>query len=924
MSKLIFNASLASMRSTLLCGLLLFSLSTAPAQDGQIPDGIKKLSTVEGITEYLLESNGLRILLFPDLSKPTITVNVTYLVGSRHEGYGETGMAHLLEHLVFKGTPRHPNIPQELTERGARPNGTTWYDRTNYFETFNATDDNLRWALDLEADRMINSFIAKKDLDSEMTVVRNEFEMGENFPSSILRQRVLSNAYLWHNYGNATIGARADIENVPIERLQAFYRKYYQPDNAVLMVTGKIDEAKTLGMIKEYFGPIPRPQRTLIPTYTAEPIQDGERSVTLRRVGEVQATAAAYHICAGSHPDYAAIAVIVELLTNQPSGRLYKALVESKKATSVGGFAPALKEPGYVYFSAEVLKDKSLEEANRAMLNTLDELKDNPPTEEEVNRARARLLKNFEMMFKNSEFVGLRMSEYIAAGDWRLAFLYRDNLEAVTADEVARVAAYYFKPSNRTVGFFLPEEKPDRVEIPETPDVAMLVKDYQGKEAIAEGEAFDPSPENIETRTFRGGAPTFKYALLPKETRGNAVIATITLRLGDERSLLGKSMISQFTASMLDKGTTRLSRQQIQDELDRLKARASIFGGSAVNLRLETERAQLPELIRLVGEILKSPAFPENEFEKLKEARIANIEEQLSEPTSLASRELSRLLRPYPKSDVRYIMTFDEELEAIKNVKLEDVKAFYEEFYGASGATISVVGDFDREEIEALFKEVFGDWKSKKPYRRIASPYLPVASTNKKLETPDKSNAMFFAGQTMPIRDDHPDYPALVLGNYMLGGGFLNSRLATRIRQNEGLSYGVGANFFASALDESGTFTAYAIYAPENVKRLEEAFHEEIEKVVKEGFSEEEVSAAKSGWLQSRQVARSQDASLVGVLNNYLEIDRDLSWDAQLEEKIAKLTPAQINQAMKKHLSLDKMIIVKAGDFAKVEKELKP
>src|SRR5882757_4513455 len=176
----------------------------------------EKMTTVEGITEYRL-ANGLRVLLFPDPSKQTITVNITYMVGSKNENYGETGMAHLLEHLVFKGTPKHPNIPQELTAHGASPNGTTWVDRTNYFETFNATDENLKWALDLESDRMINSFIAKKDLDSEMTVVRNEFESGENNPSGVLEERVTSTAYLWHNYGKSTIGSRADLENVPID-----------------------------------------------------------------------------------------------------------------------------------------------------------------------------------------------------------------------------------------------------------------------------------------------------------------------------------------------------------------------------------------------------------------------------------------------------------------------------------------------------------------------------------------------------------------------------------------------------------------------------------------------------------------------------------------------------------------------------------
>ncbi|MCB0636371.1 MAG: insulinase family protein, partial [Lewinella sp.] len=341
---------------TALALLLSFNL---PAQsDVTLPEGITQKASVEGITEYLLEDNGLRILLFPDQSKPTITVNVTYLVGSRHEGYGETGMAHLLEHMVFKGTPDHPNIPQELTEHGARPNGTTWYDRTNYFETFSATEENLRWALDMEADRMVNSFIKGEDLESEMTVVRNEFESGENSPVGVLMERVLSTAFLWHNYGQSTIGARADLENVPIERLQAFYKKYYQPDNAYLIVAGKIDVEQTLQLIKEEFGPIPRPERGLYPTYTREPTQDGERFVELARVGDVQVVSAAYHICPGSHQDYPAIDVLIELLTSEPSGRLYQALVGSGKASSQWGWAASLAEPGFTYFNVEVLKNK--------------------------------------------------------------------------------------------------------------------------------------------------------------------------------------------------------------------------------------------------------------------------------------------------------------------------------------------------------------------------------------------------------------------------------------------------------------------------------------------------------------------------------------------------------------------------------------
>ncbi|MCU0471665.1 MAG: insulinase family protein, partial [Arcicella sp.] len=298
----------------------------------------QKVTSVEGVTEYVL-GNGMKVLLFPDASKQTITVNITYLVGSRHENYGETGMAHLLEHLVFKGTPKHPNIPQELTSHGCLPNGTTWLDRTNYFEIFQANDENLNWALDLESDRMINSYIARKDLDSEMTVVRNEFEAGENSPTSVLNERVTSTAFLWHNYGNSTIGARADIENVNIERLQDFYRKF--------------DEAKTLELVNKYFGVIPKPTRVIEKTYTIDPTQDGERQVTLRRVGDIQAICAAYHTPSGFHPDYFALMLATDILGDNPSGRLYKAMIDTKKASQVYSYGFQLKEPGIVYFNAE-------------------------------------------------------------------------------------------------------------------------------------------------------------------------------------------------------------------------------------------------------------------------------------------------------------------------------------------------------------------------------------------------------------------------------------------------------------------------------------------------------------------------------------------------------------------------------------------
>ncbi|NOT07536.1 MAG: insulinase family protein, partial [Gemmatimonadales bacterium] len=801
-------------------GPLLLLLALAGPLAAQVPSGVTKGASVEGITEYTLQ-NGLRVLIFPDQSKPTATINITYLVGSRHEGYGETGMAHLLEHLVFKGTPKHPNIPQELTERGARPNGTTWFDRTNYFETVPATDSHIDWALDLEADRMVNSFIAKKDLESEFSVVRNEFESGENSPFNVLLQRTQAASYIWHNYGKTTIGARSDLENVPIERLQAFYRKYYQPDNAVLVVAGKVDEPKVLDLIVKKFGAIPRPIRSLergniiFKTYTQEPTQDGERTVSLRRVGDVQLALVAYHVPAGPHPDYPAVQVLAHLLGNAPSGRLYKALVETKKASASGSFDFVFKEPGLLVGTATLRKDQALDDASATLVQTVEAVAAVPATAEEVDRAKGSLLKNIDLLLNSSGNVGLALTEWASQGDWRLLFVNRDRIKLVTPADVQRVAQAYLKPSNRTLGLFHPTEKPDRAEIPVVSDaeIVAITKDYKGNALLAAGENFNPTPEVVDARTTRSMLPSgMKLSLLPKTTRGNTVNAVVTLRFGDEKALSGRSTPARAVAPMLSRGTVTKSRQQLQDEFDKIKAQVFFGGtGNTLTANISTTRANLIPALRLTAEVLKTAAFPAAEFETWKSAQLSGLETNRSEPGVLATVALARRLTPYPREHPLYNETIDEQIANLKALTVDQVKGVYAEMVGASYGDVAVVGDFAKDSVAAAVGELFGEWKSPKPFARLKRQFFDVPRFSEKIETPDKANAVFVAGQNLKLRDDSREYAALVLGGYMLGGGFLNSRLATRIRQQDGLSYGVGGSINAQSLDSVGAFNASAI-----------------------------------------------------------------------------------------------------------------
>ncbi|MCX7893580.1 MAG: insulinase family protein [Burkholderiales bacterium] len=881
-----------------------------------LPAGVTRGPSLGGVSEYAL-ANGLRVLLVPDESQDTITVNVTYLVGSRHEGYGESGMAHLLEHLVFKGTPTRPDIKAELTKRGARYNGTTSYDRTNYFETFPATPANLAWALELEADRMVNSNVSRKDLESEMTVVRNEFESGENSPFRVLRQRVAAAAYDWHNYGRAIIGTRSDIENVPIERLQAFYRKYYQPDNAVLVIAGRFDEAQALKLVADTFGRIPRPTRKLEPTYTREPTQDGERTVTVRRVGNVQIAAAQYHVPPATSPDYAAVDLAIAILSDQASGRLHKALVETGKASNVFGDDRPQPEAGSAFFGASVREDAPLPPVLETLIATVEGFGAEPATVEEVERARTQALKDIDLLLRNSRSLAVALSEPIALGDWRLLFWYRDRLAQVTRDEVQRAAVTYFKPANRTVGLFIPTKAPDRAEIPPPADTAKLLDGFRPQTEVAAGEAFVPTPANIEARVIRRTLPSgMRLALLPKKTRGGAVVASLALRWGDEASRRDLAVACGMASALLPRGTAKRTRAELRDELDRLRANVSV---SVDGAGIDTVRESLPGALALAAEMLRQPSFPPQEFEQVRRAALTGLDGQKSDPSALAGVRIARHLNPYPPEHWLYTPTLEEREQRIKAVTLDDVRRCHAQM-GAQNAELAVVGDFDPDEVTRLAETLFGDWKSPVPYARIPARRFEVAPIDAVIETPDKANAVYRAGLNLRLRDDDPDYPALVLGNYLLGGSS-DSRLWRRIREKEGLSYSVGSWLTASPFDEVGEFGVSAIYAPQNRTRIESIVREEIAAALAEGFTHEEVEAAKKGLLEARQVARTQDATVAGRLNTYLWLGRTFQWDADFEARLAALGPNEVRDALARHLSPARLSVVKAGDFTRLAGE---
>lgn len=876
----------------------------------------KPVASVEGITEYRLP-NGLRVLLFPDQSSSNVTVNITYFVGSRHEGRGEKGMAHLLEHMVFKGTPTHPDPWKSLQDHGAQFNGTTWTDRTNYYETMVASDENLEFALRLEADRMVNSFIDAAALEKEMTVVRNEFEMGENNPFGLLLKELFAKAYTWHPYRDSTIGNRSDIERVPADNLRRFYKHYYRPENAMLVVAGKFDTAKTLRLIDQNYSKLENPPEKIIDTWTDEPVQDGPRFVEIRREGSQASVGVFYHTPAGSHPDSTALQLLGNILSNRPSGRLYKALVEGNLAASVSTLPFAMAERGQM-ISIATLKDGQDPKAALAKLQEVMEgFASNPVTDEEVERARAAELSSLKLAMTDSNRIGVELTEYASVGDWRLLFIYRDRVKTITTQEIQSVATRYLVENNRTGGKFIPTRSPVRAEIPAKPDISPIVEGYKGQESMSEGETFDPTPANIDARTVRSRiGDNIQLATLAKKTRGEAVNISMVVRFGDEKSLTGTRVAGSMLAGMMRRGTTSRSYQQIIDELNKIQSTMSIASQQPGVLRvsIKSDKRNVDQAIAIAADVLRNPSFPENEFATMQKEAIAQVEAQLSNPQTLAMSSMQRAMSPFPADSIFYVPTMEERLAEAKSVSLDAIRKLYNEQVGPSNVQIAAVGEFDPAALTDGFKKAFDGWTVKKPFARIERPFVANEAGAKKINTPDKPMAMVGMATAFKMTDSDEDAAALQIASYILGGG-AKSRMLDRLRQKEGLSYGAGAGLQANPIDPVSNLFSFAICAKQNAGKAADAMKEEMTRWIESGVDEKELAEAKKSYRLEFMTGLNADADVAADLSNGMYLNRMMKWDADRLDKIDALTVQQVNDAVKRRMSGISFFEIQAGDL---------
>jgi zinc protease len=620
-----------------------------------------------------------------------------------------------------------------------------------------------------------------------------------------------------------------------------------------------------------------------------------------------------------AHPDTAPLTVLEHILGTEPSGRLYQGLVKTRLASSVIATHQSGYDPGLFGCLVSVNREIAIEKVREALNELISAIANDGVTEEEVNRAIRELTNAKEDAQTNTSTFAYELSDWIAYGDWRLFFLDRDRLEQVKPADVQRVAALYFKESNRTTGIFVPTPEPNRSAIAQRPKVDSLVSGYTGRESVSKGESFLPTPENIAARTIRGRLDSgLKYLLLPKKVRGDKFYLTLSLRFGNEAELANPKSIQacKLLGDIWIRGTEKYSEAAFQDRLDELKAECNVTSDvGVVTFLISGRNNRFSETIDLLNELLLHPAFPIDEFELLKTQKRAEMDAMKTDPNALAENTLSRKLHPVSRDSIHYVPTIEERLERLEAAKVSDVIEVYKKFVSGTNGELTIVGAFDKDIALKKLNASTLNWKSQVNYDRIAKPFLEIDPEVISIETPDKENAVYIAATNLSVRSDDPDWEAMYIANDILGGGSLSSRLGERVREQEGLSYGVGSQFIARHLDRTGVFMTFAITNPVNRDKLVQTVDAVFSDLMANGVTSEEIESARTSYLKQLEETLSSDMQLMATLHQYQETDRDETFLARRLRNMKAVTKESVDAVVRKLLNNRKLVVVTAGDF---------
>jgi zinc protease len=918
------------MRRYLIAALLL--IATSLSAQIKLPANVEEVETYRGITQYRLKSNGMTILLVPDHATPVFTFMVVYHVGSRNEAPGNTGSAHLLEHMIFnKSTENfgrakgHKTFQEVLYAAGAdfgTTNMTTWNDRMNGYSTL--PSDKLELAMKIEADRLGRALILDSERQSEMSVVRNEYEIGENQPWQATWKAVIASAIQAHPYHWSTIGYRSDIEGVTTEQLREHYKNFFHPDNAEAILVGDFDPKTALAMFDREFGAFPKSPKPIPRVITVEPPQEGERRTVVSRPGSVGLVMLAYMRPGALHADFIPLDVLSTILGQGVNARLHQALVEKGLATAVQTNNFAFMDPYPLLIDATLAPGKPHDDAEQALKAALYEVAANGVTDDEVKRAQQQIEVAVIRSRDGTYNFTSNMGEAVASTNWKWFLDYVDNVKRVSAADVKRVAQAYLVPEHATVGWFVPaantKKQPAKVA---TTDAAPAAKPA----------AATPARNVTTTTPAAPRAATKQASFAPRTTRRvlkngvivdiveNRSVPTVAIRglvfAGDSTAPANKPIVPQLTANMLQRGTTARTKEQIGALLDNVGATRAYFSSAfQTTINANGMSRDLPLLLEIIGEELKAPAFTSEELAKAKAEVKTGV---LRADDTTGTRAVERLTQlVYPESHPYRMHGREKLLASLDAATADDLRAFHKARYNGASLILAIVGDVDADKTIALVEKAFGSLP-KGERTTVTQPRVTAATAAQReaITMRGKANMNIVIGTASGLRRTDPDYEAALIGNAALGQNGIASRLGRRVRDTEGLSYSLNSTWgFTDMLD--GLWYVNVNVAPQNLAKAIASTRDEIAKFAREGITDEELETNKSFFAGNFQVSLGTNAGVAAALVDAEKFGFGPKYLDEYPSRIRAVTKEQVAAAMKAHFRPEQLHLVVAGDLETV------
>lgn len=861
-----------------------------------------------GIASYKL-ANGFKIILIPYPSASSTRVELLVRSGSKLEGYGETGMAHLLEHMLFKGAGDRKNIKDDLTKLGARYNGTTSQDRTNYFESVDADPKKIDEILRIEADRFIRARFTAADLASEMTVVRNELENSEKEPSQLVFSALSRSGFNWHGYSRSTIGSRSDIEGASFAALQTFHKKHYRPDNAALIVSGNFDSKRVLALTSKLFSVAQNPLTEKPANWTLESPQALTNKTELVSSAGTTVAASAWKLPGMKERDAHALDLAAASICDSDWGSLRKDIVLDRKlAVSASCFTWNQTDYGRFVAFARADQKADADALSYEVVQHIQEAAARGVSQAQLERARLSDLNSFQKAFDSHEAVAGLVSRSEAAGDWRLFLWERDVVSSVSLDEANQALKKWVVPLNRNDVVLKHVENASPLVFPKPTEAETRVKGQVWANIVSSADAAPTSLLAIAQTTvkFNLNNERVQVALIKRKTQGDKVWLSLENDYGNPAQLKNRKVSCDAASALMSYGGNGLSRDALSARMEGLQA---IWQINLAGVYLEVPRKNFMEAFKLLVSSWANPLLPIVEFERYQASRIAALEATLTDPIRVAENDVRLRFDNFPEGHWGKPKALPELIQDIKNVNYEEVRKCIQDFARVSQVRMGVVGDINSEALKDAWTSTGLADAASSTYERVPTPVAPVNVdvTQINVTLPGKTNARVTGTTVVPINLKSADFPALQLAIYALGGNS-SSLIWLQLREKEGLAYSSGMQISPSAFDNRSTIQLFATASSSNADNALGSLQSVIMKVLAEGFTPEQIEKAKSAWLQKRKATLGDERGFASILVNSLYDGQDFEAIDALDQKIKTVDDRQATSILKKYVSQSKIL----------------